>query len=458
MRHMISVIALGALGLAGLATPVQAATPPLVAIENARIVPVSGPVIEKGTLVFRNGIITDVGASIATPKGAWIIDGNGLTVYPGLIDAYSSWGLAESAAPAAGAGRQAAQAAPAVGATPAARSWGPADRPGTNSWVRAADLIKPSEKKVEQARSAGFTSAATFPRQGLVGGHGAIINLGGETAGAMVVEPSIGLQMSLSPSGYMGYPSSGMGVFAYFRQLWLDADHYTLAQALYKRQPAETPRPAYDHALEGVLEARRVLLPAASPTALERILALSSDLKTPAVVYGVVEGYEMAARLKETATPAVLNLKWPTKERDSDPEHVDSLRTLEIRDKAPTSPVVLSKAGVKWAISSDGLESARDIAKALKKSIDLGLKKEDALRALTLSAAEIYGVDARLGSIDKGKIANVVVTNGDLFDDKTKVVMVFVDGVKYLPAIEAARPGPGAGNGQPPAPVEEEER
>jgi len=457
MRHTICVFALGVAALVGWQTPARAEAPPLVAIENARIIPVSGPAIEKGTLVFRNGIIIDVGAQVKAPKGARIIDGQGLTVYPGLIDAYSSWGLPETATPAPSAsGRQAQQAAPAPGAAAAPRSWGPEDRPGTNSWVHAADQVKPTEKKVEQARSAGFTTAVTFPRQSLIGGHGAVVNLGGKTGGEMVVEPSVGLQMSLTPGGYSGFPSSGMGVFAYFRQLWLDSEHYTLAKALYKRQPADAPRPAYDHALEGLQETRRVLLPAKNPVALERVIQLSSDIKTPAVVYGVVQGYEMAARLKETATPAVLNVKWPTKERDSDPERIDSLRTLEIRDKAPSSPVVLSQAGVKWAVSSDGLESPREVTKALKKSIDLGLKKEDALRALTLSAAEIYGVDARLGSIDKGKIANVVVTDGDLFDDKTKVKMVFIDGVKYLPAIEAPRPGPGAGAA--PAPAEEEEQ
>ncbi len=439
-----------------------AETPGLVAIQDARVVTVSGAVLEKGTVVVKNGIITDVGASVPVPKGAWIVDGKGLTVYPGLIDALSTWGIPESAgaAPAAGtAGRGAGPATPAAApgaATAAARSWGPQDRPGTTSWVRAADLVKPTDRRIETARGAGFTTAITFPKQGLVGGHGVVVNLGGENSGQMVVDPSAGLYLSMTPSGYTGYPSAPMGILAYFRQLWIDAEYYRMAKALYAQNPSSIPRPEYDRALEGVLEAKRVMLPAANPIAMERMLKLASELKSPFVFYGVIQGYEMADRLKQTATPVILNVKWPTRDRDADPERVESLRTLEIRDKAPTSPVALAAAGVKFAVSSDGIDTPKDVIRALKKSIDVGLKKEDALKALTLNAAEIYGLASRLGSIDKGKIANLVVTDGDLFDDKTKVKFVLVDGVKYIPPPETpAGPGGGFGGRPTAAPGEE---
>ena len=102
---------------------------------------------------------------------------------------------------------------------------------------------------------------------------------------------------------------------------------------------------------------------------------------------------------------------------------------------------MLQKAGVKFALYSDGLDAPRDLQRAVKKAIDAGLSREDALRALTLSPAEIYGVADRLGSIEKGKIANLVVTKGDIFDDRTKVEMIFVDGKKYTPAPEASPAG-----------------
>ncbi len=453
MRQIIGRLVVWAgCGLALGQAPVRAEAPGLLAIQDARIVTVSGGVIEKGTVVVRDGIIAEVGAAAAVPKGAWVVDGKGLTVYPGLIDGLSTWGIPQAAAAApAAAGRGGGAPVGGPGGSPAAapRSWGPQDRPGTTSWVKAADLVKLEDRRIETARGAGFTTAVTFPKQGLVAGHGAVVNLGGETSGRMIVDPGAGLYLSMTPSGYTGYPSSPMGILAYFRQLWIDAGYYRLAKAMYAQNPANVKRPDYDRALEGVLEAKRVLLPAASPVALERILKLASDLKAPFVVYGVVQGYAMADRLKQAGTPVVLNVKWPTRERDADPEREESLRTLEIRDKAPASPAALAAAGVKFAVSSDGIDAPKDVIRALKKSIDLGLKKEDALKALTLNAAEIYGLAGKLGSIDKGKIANLVVTDGDLFDDKTKVKMVFVDGVKFLPPPEAPQTGPGGVSGRP---------
>lgn len=457
MRQIIQRLVVWAgCGLALWQASARAEVPELVAIQDARIVTVSGGVMERGTVVLKSGMITDVGATAAVPKGAWVVDGRGLTVYPGLIDALSTWGIPE-AAPAAPTTTGRGGAAPAAGPNQAApRSWGPQDRPGTTSWVKAADLVKPADRRIETARGAGFTTAVTFPKQGLVAGHGAVVNLGGETSGQMIVDPGAGLFLSMTPSGYTGYPSSPMGILAYFRQLWIDAEYYKLAKARYAQDPANVKRPEYDRALEGVLEAKRVLLPAASPVAMERMLKLASELKSPFVLYGVVQGYEMAERLKQTGTPVVLNVKWPTRERDADPDRVESLRTLEIRDKAPSSPIALAAAGVKFAVSSEGIDTPKDVIRALKKSIDLGLKKEDALKALTLNAAEIYGLAGKLGSIDKGKIANLVVTDGDLFDDKTKVRMVFVDGVKYLPPPEAPQGGPGGFAGRPPAGAGEE--
>jgi len=427
------------------------------AIRGARIVPVNGPVIEKGTVLIRNGVIAAAGAQVDVPASAWVIEGNGLTVYPGLIDGLSTWGLPQAAPaqPAATAARAAQPPQQQPQQQPQPRSWGPRDRPGTFSWVKAADQVQPGDARLGQARNAGFTTAVTFPRQGIVAGHGAVVNLGGKTAGEMVVAPEAGLYVALRPSGYTGFPSTPMGIMAYFRQLWLDAAHYRQALALYAADPVNIPRPAYDKALEGILGVKRILLPAPDPVQMERMLQLAAGLETPAVLYGVVRGYEMAARLKQSGTPVILNLRWPARDRDADPEDEDSYRELRIRDLAPTSPAVLSEAGVKWTVSSEGLDSPRAVLRALKESIDRGLKREDALRALTLNAAEIYGVADRLGSIERGKIANLVVADGDLFSDSTRVRMVFIDGVRYLPEPEAPQP-PGAPSRTPTVSEEEQ--
>lgn len=430
---------------AGLA---MAAQPSHVAIRGARVFPVSGPVLEKGTVLIKDGLIEAVGEGVAIPADVTIIDGTGLNVYPGLIDALSGWGIPDAtsatpAAPVASASTPGQTPPP-----PQPRVRGPEDRPNAFTWVKAADLVKPSEKQVETARSAGFTTAVTFPKQGILAGHGAVINLGGETGGDMILDPSAGLYTSFTTRGFGSFPGSLMGVMAYMRQLWIDAAYYKLAKEAYAKDPVTNPRPAYDRALEGLLETHRLLLPATSRVQIERALRFGPEFKTPFVLYGGQAAYETASELKKAGVPVILNVKWPAREKDSDPEEIPSMRTLQLRDKAPTTPATLAAAGVPFAISSEGLEAPKDVIKALKKSIDVGLKPADAIRALTLSAAEIYGMAGRLGSIEKGKIANLTVVKGDLFDDKATVSMVFIDGKKYLPAPEVPTP-PRSGSGTP---------
>jgi hypothetical protein len=459
MRYRVCSLAL----LFAASTALQAEDPPPhLAIQGARVYTVSGPVIEKGTVLLKDGLIEAVGADVKLPAGVTIIDGTGLSVYPGLIDAASTWGIPEAAGatPATG-GRGAAAPAPATPAPtpgqtptqPQARIRGPEDRPNTFTWVKAADLVKPSDKRLETARSAGFTNAVTFPKQGLLAGHGAVINLGGEEAGEMVLDPSAGLYTTMTTGGFGSFPGSLMGVMSYFRQIWIDADYYQKAKEAYAKDPAGIPRPAYDRALDGLLETHRMLLPATTRVQIDRMLRFGPEFKMPFVLYGGQEAFRCAEAIKQAGVPVILNVKWPVKERDSDPDDIPAMRVLELRDKAPTTPAALAAAGVKFAVSSDGIDTPKDIVKALKKSIDVGLKPADALRALTLSAAEIYGINGRLGSIEKGKIANIAVVRGDLFDEKSKIEMVIIDGRKYLPAPEAPTPPgrPGAGA----APTEE---
>jgi hypothetical protein len=141
--------------------------------------------------------------------------------------------------------------------------------------------------------------------------------------------------------------------------------------------------------------------------------------------------YEVAPEIAEKKVPVLVNLKWPEGEKDTDPDDKPSIRILRFRDKATSSPAALAKAGVPFAFYSGGITSPKDILKAAKKSIDAGLAPDAALRALTLTPAEIYRVADRLGSIEKGKIADLVVTDGDLFDEKTKIQFIFVDGKRF---------------------------
>jgi imidazolonepropionase-like amidohydrolase len=431
---------------------------PAVAIRNAKIVTVSGPVIAKGTVVVRNGLIEAVGENVQAPADAMVIEGEGLTVYPGLIDALSTWGqpgAAPAATAATGRGGRGTTTtttvtpALAVSATVTAPSRGPEDRPQTTSWVKIADEVSGSDRRIETVRSAGFTTAVTFPTRGIFAGQGAVIDLiSSEKPGEMVVASPMGQYISIGRSGFGGgmgggFPSALMGYIAYVRQIYLDAEHYKLVKEAYAKDPRGMTRPDYDRALEGVLDSPRILLPANRMVEIDRMLRLAADLKQPTILYGGRETYrpEAAALLKKSNTSLLLSLHWPEKARDTDPEDVDSMRTLETRDKAALAPGVLAKAGVHWAFYSDGLDQPRDLQRAVKKAIDAGLSREDALRALTLSPAEIYGVQDRVGSIEKGKIGNLVVTRGDIFDDRTKVEAIIVDGRKYAPAADASPSG-----------------
>ena len=412
-------------------------TPGALAIRDARIVPVSSPVLARGTVVIRDGLIEAVGEKVSLPADAWVIHGEGLTVYPGLIDALSSWGIPEQATPTAASGRSSrsspAQPAPATSTSmPSGEERGP-----TNSWVRAADLVKLADRRIESARSAGFTSAVTFPNGGIFCGLGAVINLAGEKPGQMVVASPVAQYLTFS-SGVPGvFPGSLMGAMAHIRQVYLDAENYRQAKERYARNPVGMKRPEYDRALEAVLETRRALLPASRAVEIERALRLAAELpQLDVILYGGHEAYRAADRLRAAGRPVLVSLRWPEPDREADPDRVESLRVLELRDKAPSSPAALARAGVKFAFYSGGIDRPRDLHRAVKRAIDAGLAPEAAVRALTLSVAEIYGVSDRLGSIEKGKIANLVVTSGELFQEKTQIRFVLIDGIKYEPLTE----------------------
>lgn len=417
----------------------QGGEPRYFAIRNARIVPVSGPVIEGGTIVIARGIIAAVGKDIPVPPEAWVIDGKGLTVYPGLIDSFTDLGLTPPpAAPAAPGG---APAGPRP-QTPISR--GPEDRPATTPWASAADEIKADDKRIETWRNAGFTTAVTSPRVGIFPGQSAVMDLAGGRPGEMVVRASAAVPVSLQPSGsFVSFPGSLMGVLAYVHQVFIDTEWFTKAEAIYEKRPAGAERVPYDRTeatlAEAIEDRALVLIPANNDIQLLRALDLADRWKVRAAIYGGQQAYEVAGAIAAKKLPVLVNLKWPEKEKDADPGREESLRTLRFRDHAPSSPAALAKAGVKFAFYSGGITAPKDILKAAKKAVDAGLSEDAALRAFTLGAAEIFGLADRLGSIDAGKIANLVVADGNLFNEKTKVKMVFVDGEKFE-VREPARP------------------
>jgi imidazolonepropionase-like amidohydrolase len=428
----------------------QTESPGAFAISQARIVPVSGPIIERGTVVVSDGLISAVGAQVQVPPDAWMIDGKGLTVYPGLIDTLTDLGLTTGAAPATGAaGSDGPRPGGGIGggtgtpATPPSR--GPRDRPQSTPWVQAADEIRTDDQRLERWRNAGFTTALTAPKTGIFPGQGAVINLAGERRGDLIVASPATMQVNLQTAGGGfggGFPGSLMGVVAYVRQVYLDVQHDADARRQYETSPRGVGRPDYDRALRAVAEAqaanRPVLMPATTTVQIARALDLAQELKLRPVLYGVHEGYAAADRFAARKATALVSLKWPEKDTNADPDAEEPLRVLRMRDRAPSTPAAFEKAGVKFAFYSDGAQP-QDLLKAARKALDAGLAADAAIKALTLDAADILGVGNRLGSIEPGKIANLVITDGDLFAEKTKVKLVFIDGRKFE-AREPVRP------------------
>jgi hypothetical protein len=410
----------------------QGGEPQYFAIRGAKVVPVSGPAIDDATVVIARGVILAVGGKdTPIPADALVIEGKGLIVYPGLFDAFTDIGISPAPTQASGEG------GPRGGGNGQPPARGPEDRPGATPWRNAADEASLADKRIETWRNAGFTTVVSAPKGGFFPGQAAVFDLAGERNGDLVVKAPVAIPISLNPAGGFGsgFPDSKMGVLAYIRQVWLDVDWSTKAESAYEKNPRGMARPRYDRvnaALADALEDHAlVLIPANSSLELRRALVLVDRWKVPGVIIGAQMAYDVAPELAVKKLPVIVNLKWPEPDKDADPDDVPSLRGLRFRDRAPSSPAALAKAGVKFAFSSDGIASPADIVKAVKKSVDAGLASDAALRALTLSPAEIFGVADRTGSIEKGKIANLLVTDGDIFAEKTKIKFTFVDGKKF---------------------------
>ncbi len=462
MRIKTICITLAALAVL-IAPPVaRLDAPDVYAIKDAQIVTGSGKTIAKGTVVFRNGLITDVGENVRIPADARIIDGAGMTVYPGIIDSFTSLGLPAPPQPAVaagpGGGRQAALAAAAAGQQP-----NPDQALGDPS-ISAADQVKPGGTGVEDARSVGITAALTSPRQGLFPGQSAVINLAGNEASRLVLRAPVALtvQFATTPGFFGQYPNSLMGTVAFIRQSFYDAMHYRDENDRYNRVKRGVDRPKYDKKLAAMQPALKgdmpVLFVANSEGDIRRALMVADEFKLKPIIAGALYGYRVAGMLKAKNVPVILSVDFPRRPADMADDEDESLRVLRSRAEIPKGAAMLAQAGVKFAFTSGTLRPADFIAN-VQRAVENGLTKDQALRALTMNAAEILGTADQLGSVEVGKIANLVVTNGDLLAKDTKVRHVFIDGSEVdlkKPEAPPQRPGGGMGpvgrpGGQPAA-------
>jgi imidazolonepropionase-like amidohydrolase len=404
------------------------------AITNARIFTVSGSVIERGTIVIRNGLIAALGANVSAPPDARVIDGTGLMVYPGLIDSYTDLALPEaspSPSPGGGGGGgaflllQQQQQRPAAGPN----STQPV---GLQPEVMVEDVIRPGGSEIEASRAIGITTALTLPRSGIWMGQSALINLSGETPQQMMVRSPVAMHVGFTPLRGT-YPGSLMGVFATLRQMMLDAQRYRDSLQIYERTPRGTRRPETDRSLAAlvpVVDGRMpVVMLANTEREIGRALDLASEFKLKLIIAGGRESERLAERLAKQNVPVLLSLNLPRRTTAAMPEaDPEPMRTLRDRVEAQQTAGKLARAGVRFAFQSGSLTNMSDLMVNAQRAIENGLQPTDALRAFTIWPAEILGVKDQLGSIEAGKIANLTVTRGDLFSRASSVAHVFIDG------------------------------
>lgn len=401
------------------------------AITNARITTVSGAVIERGTIVIRGGLIESVGANVRVPADVRTIDGNGLTVFPGFFDGSTNLGIAapQRATPPAGLNLPGAAAV----APNATNSNYPQ---GLQPETTAAAEIRPTDSALETARNFGITTALSVPRERIINGQSALINTAGDSASNLIIKTPVALHISFTTLTGGGFPNSLMGTFAMLRQMFLDAQRQQKSQEAYAKNPRGMRRPDNDKSLDVLVNALNGTIPvvmnANSEREIVRALDLAKEFNLRPIIAGGAESAKVLDRLKAQKATVLLSLNFPKRTTAANPEaDPEPLEVLRSRVEMPKTAARLKQAGIPFTFQSGGLTSWNDFLSNAVKTTENGLSREDAVRAMTLNAAEIFGVADRLGSIEPGKIANLTVVRGDFFGKDRFISHVFVDGRLY---------------------------
>ena len=434
LRFTLAIFAFISLGALPLAAQVSGSF----AITNARIVTVSGAAIERGTIVIRDGLIESVGENARVPADARVFDGVGLTVYPGFFDANTNLGLPPPPArpPGQTSPQQQAQTP-----QPSNSNYPNGLQPETS----ALDALKAGDAQFETQRNNGITTVLTVSRDGIFNGQSAVINLAGEAVSTMVIKSPFAQHITFRTLPGGTYPTALMGTFSAIRQMLLDAQRLQEWQKNYALNPRGMKRPDFDKSLEALLPVLNRQMPvvfnANTEREIVRALNLAKEFNLRAIISGGNEAWKVAGRLKEQNVPVLLSLNFPKRTTvaspDADPEDLEVLR---LRAETPGGAARLAQAGVKFAFQSGGMPNITDFWTNAGKTIENGLNKDAAIRAMTLATAEIFGVENRLGSIEQGKIANLTISRGDIFSKDKAITHVFVDGKLFEQKVPERKP------------------
>ena len=398
------------------------------AIKAGRIVTVTQGIIHNGMIIIRDGIIEAVGRDLVIPVEAEIIEEDTMVVYPGLIDAQTSLALVKTEKK-----EQPTQA----GAQPSRIPAGPSPTMMSPEKL-SADMLNPKDTGIKKVRETGVTTVLTVPDQGIFIGQSALINLQGDKPEEMILKSPVAMHLGYSRQRGV-YPSTLMAVIAFQHQSLLDAQYHKLQWDRYNKQKRGWRRPQPNKSLDALLPAlegqQPVIILANRENEMKRALKLADEYNLDYILSGAVEGWRVVDMLKARMKPILVSLNFPK------PESVTGY-SFQLKIEGPSKEKekemaelyanagVLHKAGIKFAFTSGSLKKPADFIKNAAKTIEYGLPKEEALKALTIYPAQIFGIADQIGSIEEGKIANLILTTRELFDEKNRVKYVFVDGKK----------------------------
>jgi len=397
---------------------------PTYAIVGCTIVPVKGMPIEKGTIIIRNGLIEALGPeeNIPIPADAEIIESNGLYAYPGLIDAQTSTMLDSPKAE-----NQSSSRPSPASKTEKKPSWQHAD-------FMAFDHLKLKKSIIESFRKEGITTVCIAPDKNIFAGQSVILNLSGERAKPMVIKNPFALHINFV-TARGEYPSSLMGTMALLRQSFLDTEHYCLHRGKYNQAPSGLKRPVYDPFLETlspyVSQKSPVVFNCANLEDIKRALRLKAEFKLNAYVSGASEAWRVSGSLKKAGAPLLVSLRLKPPLTSLFVNQGEDLKKKAEEEIYPANAAKLHEEGIEFALVSSGLSKPSDMMKNMQKAITAGLPRETALKSMTVNPAIALGIDAITGSLEPGKIANIVLAKGVLFEEETKIQRVFVDGISY---------------------------
>jgi imidazolonepropionase-like amidohydrolase len=402
------------------------------AITDARLVTLTGEAIENGTIVLRGGLIEALGADVPPPADAVLIDGDGMTVYPGFIDAYSQAGLVLP-------------------------DRDEREHAGNIADQLATELFDPASADLADYRKQGLTSALIARSDGVFGGHAVLMNLMGDDIPSMTVKAPV-----VQVMGYQGqrdYPGTLMAVVAWQRQTLIDASYHELLQTRYDQDPRGMTRPPADPNLEALIPVAKGEAPVMGLVQIEndfkRLRNLAAEYNLRYWIAGATEAFRVPDLIEAAGVPVLVSLDFPSINEVTGYQFDRAYRNLtkeekeelDARDEAAvqSNAAAVFETGVPFALATGGMSSVGDFLKNLRLAVEAGLPAEEALKALTINPATIFGVADVVGTLEPGKIANLTVTSGDIFtDEEAYVAHVFVDGRKET--FEKPKP-PAAGGG-----------